>query len=195
MMSPDEKQMAVFDAAAEVFSRYGFRRTAMNDIARAAGISRPALYLMFENKEDLFRQLAKSRQQNAIDEAAKVLTDSAPLSKRLIDAILAYEKIYYEPVSQSPHGAELMDVNFSIAADEMKKGSEKLVGLLSDAIEDSISSGEVSFSETPMKPRAFVELLMSSIGGQKKTATSNRDFRRKIRDVGHIFMASIKQKA
>ena len=47
-----EKREAVFGVAADVFAQYGVRRTAMNDIAQAAGISRPALYLMVENKED-----------------------------------------------------------------------------------------------------------------------------------------------
>ena len=78
-MSPEEKREAVFEAASEVFSRYGFRRTSMNDIAEAAGISRPALYLMFDNKEDLFRQLANDRQTKAIDAAADLLSGDSPV--------------------------------------------------------------------------------------------------------------------
>jgi AcrR family transcriptional regulator len=113
----DDKLEKVFDAASNVFSQYRFRRTSMNDVAQAAGFSRPALYLMFEKKEDLFRQLATSRQNQAIDLAVAELAQD--------------------------------------------------------------------------KPRAFVELLMSSIGGQKKSATSIRDFRRKVNNAASIFMASI----
>lgn len=191
MTKQDEKREAVFDAAADVFSQYGYRRTSMNDIAQAAGISRPALYLMFENKEDLFRQLAAFRQNQAIDQALIVLSEKGPFSTRFIDAILAYEKIYYEPISQSPHGAEVMDINTSIASDIMKKGHDRLVSGLAHAIDNAVSNGEASFSDTPMKPKAFVELLMSSIGGLKKKATSNKDFRNQITKVGGIFMASI----
>ena len=36
--------------ALDVFLRYGHARTTMADIAREAGISRPALYLMFPGK-------------------------------------------------------------------------------------------------------------------------------------------------
>ena len=57
----DEKREAVFAVAGDVFARYGFRRTAMNDIAQAAGISRAALYLMVENKEDLFSEVVTFR--------------------------------------------------------------------------------------------------------------------------------------
>ncbi len=63
------KKIAVFDVAADVFARYGFRRTTMNDLAEAAGISRPALYLMFENKEHLFIELVSYRVDEAISAA------------------------------------------------------------------------------------------------------------------------------
>ena len=48
------KKNIVFEAAHEVFAQYGYKRTTMNDIAQAADISRPALYLIFDNKENLF---------------------------------------------------------------------------------------------------------------------------------------------
>lgn len=191
MAKQEAKREAVFEAASDVFSKYGFRRTSMNDIAEAAGISRPALYLMFENKEDLFRQLASQRQNQAIDEAFKVLSGKGPLVDRFIGAFLAYEKKYYEPVSGSPHGEELMDINLSIAGDDMKKGRDRLMGFLAKAIDDAVSKGEADLSGSQMTSRDFVELYMSSIGGQKKSATSIKDFRRRISEVGAIFMASI----
>jgi AcrR family transcriptional regulator len=187
----DEKLEKVFDAASSVFSQYGFRRTSMNDVAQAAGISRPALYLMFENKEDLFRQLARFRQNQAIDLAVAELAQDKPFAECFTQAILIYERVYYEPVSASPHGAELADINLSVASEDMKRGSERLIGYLAQAINDAKRRGEVAFQDDALKPRAFVELLMSSIGGQKKSATSIRDFRRKVNNVASIFMASI----
>src|SRR5271168_3306386 len=43
--------------AAPVFLRYGFRKTSMDDVARAVKLSRQGLYLHFSNKELLFRQV------------------------------------------------------------------------------------------------------------------------------------------
>ncbi len=50
----DEKAERILVAAQAVFLRYGFKRTTMGDIAEAAGISRPALYLVFPLKEKIF---------------------------------------------------------------------------------------------------------------------------------------------
>jgi len=185
------KRELVFDAAADVFAQYGFRRTSMNDIAIAAGISRPALYLIFKNKEELFRTLAAYLQNQAIDEAISELRQEGTISERIVNAILAYEAIYYEPIAQSPHGTEIMDINLSIAADLMQTGLNRLVRELADAIDKARVSGEVRFADKAPKPKAFVELLMTSISGLKKKANTTRKFRRHIKEVTTIFLLSI----
>jgi AcrR family transcriptional regulator len=48
------KSAEVIEAATDVFLRYGLAKTTMGDIAAAARISRPALYLVFPSKEDVF---------------------------------------------------------------------------------------------------------------------------------------------
>jgi AcrR family transcriptional regulator len=52
----DARQLAVLDAAVAVFARYGFRKASMEEVARAANVSRQGLYLQFANKEELFRK-------------------------------------------------------------------------------------------------------------------------------------------
>ncbi len=50
----DDKKNRILAAARSVFLSYGFKRVNMNDIAEAAGVSRPALYVLFKNKEEIF---------------------------------------------------------------------------------------------------------------------------------------------
>lgn len=50
----DPHRALVLDAADDVFSRLGFRGTTMDDIARAAGVSRACLAFHFASKEDVF---------------------------------------------------------------------------------------------------------------------------------------------
>lgn len=166
----------------------------MSDIAEMAGISRPALYLLFENKEDLFRQLAMDRQNEAIDSASDILSKPGSLNDRVINALLTFERIYYEPVAQSPHGEELMDLSQSIVSEDMKAGLDRLIALLTQAVEDAVSKGEADLSDKASTSRGFIELLMSSIGGQKKAAVSTKEFRRRVEDVASIFLSSITKK-
>ena len=57
--SPDAKRLHVLTASALVFGANGYSRTTMGDLAKAAGMSRPALYLVFPRKEQLFSTLLR----------------------------------------------------------------------------------------------------------------------------------------
>jgi TetR/AcrR family acrAB operon transcriptional repressor len=49
-----ETRNRILDAAERVFSRRGVSRTSLDDVARAAGVTRGAIYWHFEDKADLF---------------------------------------------------------------------------------------------------------------------------------------------
>jgi Transcriptional regulator len=51
----ERRREAILNAAISIFSRYGFKKTSLEDIADAAGISKQGLYLYFKGKEDIFR--------------------------------------------------------------------------------------------------------------------------------------------
>jgi AcrR family transcriptional regulator len=50
----------IIDAAFTVFSETGYAAARLEDIARRAGVSKAALYLYFETKEELFRAVVKT---------------------------------------------------------------------------------------------------------------------------------------
>jgi AcrR family transcriptional regulator len=54
MSAPTGKHERVVERATDVFCRYGFARTTMGDVAERCKISRPALYLLFPDKEAIF---------------------------------------------------------------------------------------------------------------------------------------------
>lgn len=53
----EEKRRRILEAARRVFTREGYDRASMNDIAVEAGVSKPTLYVYFEHKEALFAAL------------------------------------------------------------------------------------------------------------------------------------------
>ena len=52
-----EKKELIFDAARRAFSKSGFHRTTMGEIARLADIGKGTIYEYFPNKEELFFEL------------------------------------------------------------------------------------------------------------------------------------------
>jgi AcrR family transcriptional regulator len=47
----------ILDVAVGVFARNGFHGTSMNDVAEAAGVTKPVLYQHFDSKQDLYMAL------------------------------------------------------------------------------------------------------------------------------------------
>src|SRR5579863_7347870 len=65
------KRRQVMDGARAVFTKLGFDGASMNDIAKAAGVSKGTLYAYFESKERLFE--------------AMIREDRAQQAERLLD--------------------------------------------------------------------------------------------------------------
>lgn len=54
-----EKRRRILDAAKRVFQRLGYEGASMNDIVAEARVSKPTLYVYFQNKEGLFAALVE----------------------------------------------------------------------------------------------------------------------------------------
>ena len=62
----------ILDVSVQVFARNGFHSTSMNDVAEAAGVTKPVLYQHFDSKQDLYLALldeAGNRLRNAVSKA------------------------------------------------------------------------------------------------------------------------------
>jgi AcrR family transcriptional regulator len=71
--SDASKRQHMLVGATAIFSRYGYARTTMGDIAAEAGISQPALYLLFPDKEALFTAVIRR-----MDEVARLVVPHLP---------------------------------------------------------------------------------------------------------------------
>src|SRR3979490_2457597 len=81
---------AILMAATAIFLRYGFKKTSMDDVARAAGVSRQGLYLYFDTKDLLFREALQHLVSHLISTAHAVAEDgNLSLRDRLVGAFEA----------------------------------------------------------------------------------------------------------
>src|SRR6202011_864585 len=85
------RQEQVLSVALEVFGRYGFRKTSMDEVARSADISRQGLYLYFASKEALFRAAVRQELDTALSEASHCLEEeNVGLEDRVAAALDAW---------------------------------------------------------------------------------------------------------
>ncbi len=63
------------DACKQSWTRYGYKKTSIDELCRQTGISKGAFYLFYESKEALFCEVLCQVQQQICDGAAKILIE------------------------------------------------------------------------------------------------------------------------
>ncbi len=53
--SQDANRTAILDASRDLFARFGYKKTTMEDIAMALRKGKSSLYYYFKNKEEIFQ--------------------------------------------------------------------------------------------------------------------------------------------
>ena len=77
----------LLDAAEEVFAEKGFTPATLDDIARAAGYTKGAIYKHFATKEDLFLAVSDRYWRRYFDNFAEVLSTATEVGARELDEI------------------------------------------------------------------------------------------------------------
>ncbi|MEB2784075.1 TetR/AcrR family transcriptional regulator [Algoriphagus persicinus] len=105
MAGEKNKEKIILDSAVSLFTSKGYLATRMEDVAKAAGISKGLTYFYYKNKEDLFMALTKKAFDQFKDEfrdvyRSKGKTGLEMLSELLV-RIVAFAKanqVYYDSI-------------------------------------------------------------------------------------------------
>jgi AcrR family transcriptional regulator len=79
------RRRQLLDVAQEAFADRGFHGTSMDDIADAAGVTKPVLYQHFPSKRDLYLELLEDVGQQLLT-AITTATDDAVTPRRQVEA-------------------------------------------------------------------------------------------------------------
>ena len=122
----EERRDQLLDVALEVFANAGFHGASMNDVAEAAGVTKPVLYQHFDSKNDLFAALLDEvgrRMRTAIDKATADAVDGK-------DATIRGFRAYFRWVAADLDGFRLL---FGGAARHDAAFAEQVRAITSDA--------------------------------------------------------------
>lgn len=78
------KRECILEAATRAFSRFGFRKASVDEIARDAGVAKGTVYLACESKEDLFYQAVHREVRTLVGELSKLIDPRVPADELLL---------------------------------------------------------------------------------------------------------------
>jgi AcrR family transcriptional regulator len=187
-VTADPRHEALLDAAVGVFARYGFRKTSMDEVARAAGVSRQGLYLLFADKEELFRRALTHKLSSHLRAAIGALASvQAPLEARLISACDEWAGRYVG-ISGSD-AADLMCASTSLAGGTLARYELEFERALAEAIAESpladfcVAAG--------VAPRDAATALHATARGLKYSSKTRQEFVRGMSAAARMFCAPL----
>lgn len=173
----DPRDAAILSAAFDAFARYGLRRTSMEDIAKGAGMSRPALYLRFSGKEDIFNALVRMHLERSELAVAKVLALPGSPAESLLAAFHAIDGDAVEAMLNSPHADEILSANMPFSQSEGHKAQARITAHIAGWIATGVAAGRLSLADLGASAEDVAATVMAAKFGIKTAARDFADYR------------------
>ena len=145
----------------------------MAAVARAAGLSRPALYQYFANRADLFRAAFQALLEDATDAALAALAADGTVSERFDRYLQRLSGDGYEMLAATPFGGELMEARHDFAADVADAATDRAC----DGLRAYVEKCEAADDATR---RSAIELIVFAPAGLKGDSPSPATYRRRL---------------
>lgn len=179
------RREAILQAALGVFLRYGYKKTSMDDLARAAGMSRQGLYLNFATKDVLFKESVTYliTQSRAAARAALARTDLA-IEDRLLGAFLALKLNSDGSEMSQEHMAELFATAVQLVGSVINEFEHALVADLAEALE---SSGVAAhWKGAGLTAHDLAQHLYAASHGIKHSVKTTDEYKARMRVAVHL---------
>jgi AcrR family transcriptional regulator len=179
-----DKRARILDAAQSLFMRYGVKRTAMDDVAREAGIAKGTLYLYYDSKDALFAGIARRMCDDVLGKAREAGSSRSPLADRLVGALDAKIGAIHRLLSGSPHSAELIESKETLATSTFADLDKEFRAILRDILSDGEIGGD-----------GVVELFLAAAYGALKTGDmAEKPYRARLKSLVETLLAGLKRR-
>jgi len=93
------KKECILMEAARAFARFGFKKTSVDEIAKAAGVAKGTIYLAADSKEDLFYQTLHREVRAWVAEVSKLIDPRKPADELIGEmSLFSFEKLEKSPL-------------------------------------------------------------------------------------------------
>ena len=154
-----ESKQRIMKAAMDVFSRKGYAKANMREIAGAAGISIGGVYLYFRNKEYLYKSLIHEKMQDMGDRTAAI----AERAQCATEALSCFLGLYLERALKHKEFIllHIREHGFTFGREEKKRFFRGQKKVIEEILQVGIDTGEFRNCNT----KNMADIIMGSMRG------------------------------
>lgn len=170
------RQAKILEAATAVFTRYGYKKTSLDDVATAAGLSRQGLYLHFASKAELFRAVVRHFLEQSRLERIKVLFDKEmEVEKRLLEAFVVSHGVKVG----SDNFQELFAAVYQLVGDVVHESENQFAAELARVLKEA--AGSPHWKALEISAKQIAQLLLAASRGIQHTAKNPSEYRQQMK--------------
>jgi TetR/AcrR family transcriptional regulator of autoinduction and epiphytic fitness len=181
------KEEQVLTAARDIFMRYGYKRTTMSDLANAAQMSRPALYLIFSSKEEVFQALVTQIFNELLREVREGVSKHEDVADQLTCALEVWCVRPFEMIQASPDAKDILESGYEFATEMTVQVFADFETILSDVLRPSVRAQ----ADPPLSSEQLAHILTTAAQGFKESASSAVQLRQLIKGLITIVLAGL----
>ena len=179
------RRRQLLDVAVDVFAERGFHSTSMDEVAEAAGVTKPVLYQHFDSKRELYLELLDDVGNHLVAAVTTAVAGASGPRQQVEAGFVAY----FDFVTQQTNAFRLLfgsnarrDEEFN---DAIRRVEDIMAAAVADLIETDISAdhrqllgyGIVGLAEVTSRHWASSEMA-SELDGDQRAAEAHRLARR-----------------
>ena len=190
----DVRRQQLLDVAMAVFAARGFTATTMDEIAEAAGVTKPLLYQHFDSKRALYLELVDGVGQWMLEAIGKAVA-AADGPRQQVEGGLA---AYFELVASHADAFTLLFGSDAPDDPELSRALRHVEDLLADAVDPLIDAGLdeghrrlLAYAVVGMAESASRHLLDQGLLAGGPAGTDARQAARRVADLAWAGLRSV----
>jgi AcrR family transcriptional regulator len=159
MLDKDEVKEAIVNVARQIFSRFGFRKTTMDEIAIASRKGKSSIYYYFTSKEEIFQAVVEKEASILKQELLKAKNDADDPALKLKTHVLvrmrSMEKLanFYSAIKDD----FLSHLDF--IEKTRKKYDQEEIQMMENILKEGVENGLFEIDDTSLAAIAIITAL------------------------------------
>lgn len=194
--SGSAKPNAIVLAALELFTRYGYRKTSIDDIAQAAQVAKRTVYLHFENKAAVFLAMLEYLGDQVRQRCAAAESAGGTAVDRLTGLLDAFFGLGFELFSKSEHMPELEETFSKLARARIGSLNAEYHERLARFLRSLQKTGDIGGPPQGLTVEQIVHILVRTAEGAKHDPDIQGDrkgLERRLRELATLAVAAMKK--
>lgn len=147
MNNQSEKRDLIITAAENLFHRYGYSKTSIDDIARDSGLGKGTIYYYFESKEDIFQEVVKINSESFFKILNDMIKAQTDFSEKFRLAISMPVKIAYEHAPLMIDALKNFPPKYLIRFDEIRNENKlKMISIVESVLQTGAEQNAITCS-------------------------------------------------